>query len=83
MAEVHWDNAFAALLREHLHLTEDAAELSPDDDLRLLGLDSVGTVALILELEEHYRVEFTAEALTASAWSTPASLWETLRSLLG
>lgn len=76
-----WDDVFDGLLRRHLRFLGAGEDIDPHDDLRALGLDSMGTVELMLALEERYGVNFPDEALTASAWATPTSLWRTLSAL--
>ncbi|MEU5306062.1 acyl carrier protein [Streptomyces noursei] len=60
--------------------TEQALE--PDDSLPRLGLDSMGTVGLLVELEETFAVTIPDEDLTAATFATPATLWTTLSGLV-
>jgi acyl carrier protein len=75
MSEMSWDGVYEQLLRSHLRFLKSAEPLKGDADLRSLGLDSATTVELLLALEEQYGVDFPDEAMTASVWSTPATLW--------
>ena len=55
--------------------------LKPSASLFDLGLDSMGTVQLLLELEETFGVTFPDEALTPEVFATPGSPWEVVREL--
>ncbi len=46
--------SFIDLLRPHLCLLGPGQELAPDASLGELGLDSMASVALVLELEQHF-----------------------------
>jgi acyl carrier protein len=76
-----WDATFESLLRRHLRFLPAEATLEPADDLRALGLDSMATIELMLNLEDKYGVAFPDDALAAAAWSTPAALWNTVLTL--
>jgi acyl carrier protein len=69
-----WDDTFEALLRRAVPLLPDG-ELDPTTDLRAAGLDSMGTVQLLLEIESTYEICVPDESLTRSAFATPANLW--------
>ncbi|MEU6854789.1 phosphopantetheine-binding protein [Actinacidiphila alni] len=53
-------------------------ELSPDADLAALGLDSMGVVQLLADLEDHFGVELDDELLTEETFATVGSLWATV-----
>jgi acyl carrier protein len=75
-----WDEAFEDILRDHLRFAGDD-DILPNSDLRLLGLDSMGTIRLLVAIEELYEVDFPDDALMASVWSTPATLWRAITEL--
>ena len=56
-------------------------ELTPDRRLADLGLDSLATVGLLVDVEESFGVEFPDEALTADTFATAASLWSVVAGL--
>lgn len=69
-----WDEEFEGILLRHLSVP-GAHRLSPADELAKLGLDSLRTVQLLLELEEHYAIAIPDEWLRAETFATGASLW--------
>ncbi|MEU6868885.1 acyl carrier protein [Streptomyces sp. NPDC046876] len=76
-----WDSRFEPIVRPHLTFLPDDAEFSADLDLRDFGLDSLGIVDLLIELENTYQVTFTDDALAMETFATPGSLWATLTGL--
>lgn len=73
-----WDQQFEDVLRRHLPFLPAGEGLAGDASLRDLGLDSLGTVELLAELESAYGVRFVDDALSLETFETPAVLWETL-----
>ena len=69
------DSRFAAIVRRHLHLLAPAEELAPDAPLRELGLDSMATVGLVIDLESELGIAFPESSLTAETFADAASLW--------
>ncbi|MFB9683527.1 phosphopantetheine-binding protein [Amycolatopsis plumensis] len=49
--------------------------LAEDDDLAALGLDSMGVVQLVTDLEETFAFELPDELLTEDTFATAGSLW--------
>jgi acyl carrier protein len=70
-----WDERFEAVVRANAPFLPPDEPLEPAHSLFDLGLDSMGTVALLLELEEAFEVTFPDEALTPEVFATPGSLW--------
>ena len=54
--------------------------VSLEDDSRFvdLGLDSIGVIRLVLNLEEEFGVRFDEEQLTGETFDTLESLWQQL-----
>jgi acyl carrier protein len=75
-----WDARYEELLRAHLPYATGAFVAT--DALADLGLDSLGVVSLLVDIEAGYGVEFPDELLTAEAFATVGSLWETLSSVV-
>jgi acyl carrier protein len=73
-----WDRRFEHLLRQYLPFLSADDTLTGEVSLRDLGLDSMGTVELLADLESGYRVRFRDEALTMANFATPGILWRTL-----
>ncbi|GAA3444558.1 phosphopantetheine-binding protein [Planomonospora venezuelensis] len=74
-------DGFKSLLRAHLPYA-DAERLTSQDELGALGLDSMGVVRLLVDVENTYGVELPDELLNESTFSTVGSLWDTLSSRL-
>lgn len=79
---VPWDERFEGVLRPNLPLLAASVGLAPDASLAALGLDSLQTVSLLVELEETYEVVVPDDALTAETFASPTSLWEQISALL-
>lgn len=69
---------FTEILRRHLKYLPDSQILAPDSPLPDLGLDSMETVALVVELEDEYEIMFADYDMVAGTFRTPASLWRAL-----
>jgi acyl carrier protein len=76
-----WPNEFDLLLRAHLPLLGTETALGADDRLADLGLDSMGTVSLLIELEDAFEVSIPDELLTTATFDTPAALWKVIGGL--
>jgi acyl carrier protein len=75
-----WTQAFDDSLRRHLPLhTEPVEENQPLADL---GLDSLATVALVLDLEDSLGISMPDDLLTAQTFETAGSLWAVISSLV-
>ncbi|GAA1007819.1 hypothetical protein Aple_043890 [Acrocarpospora pleiomorpha] len=72
---------FQAILRRHLPYAEPG-ELSPGDELTALGLDSMGVVQLLVDLEDGYDLELPDDILDEETFATVGSLWAALAVLL-
>lgn len=73
-------DAFRKTLLTHLPYA-DGAELSADDNLRALGLDSMGVVQLLTDLEEVFALELPDDVLTDETFDTVGSLWRSISAL--
>lgn len=69
--------AFQDVLLPRLPYAE-GDELAADADLAALGLDSMGVVQLLADLEDHFGVELDDELLTEETFATVGSLWATV-----
>ncbi len=70
------------ILARNEALAPIAAEIAEDDNLFDKGLDSFGSVQLMLALEEHFDVEFPDHLLSRKSFSTIRSIRETVSSLV-
>lgn len=81
MAETTWPDRFETILRGHLPMLPADAPLAPDADLLALGMDSMETVSVLLELEDGFAVSFPDELLTRETFGTATRLWQAVDSL--
>lgn len=77
-----WDERFEQILRNNLKGLAAAAPLTADISLPDLGLNSVQTVSLLIELEETYEINLPEEAMVYRTFSTPGSLWQVIAPLV-
>ena len=75
-------DAFLGILCAHLKQAGDGDFLTMESNLYVLGLDSMGAVNLMLELEEIYGVVFPDSLLTESTFETPMALKSAIVSLI-
>jgi acyl carrier protein len=68
---------FRDTLLSHLPYA-DSDELADTDDLASLGLDSMGVVQLLTELEDNFGLELPDELITEETFATVGSLWHTV-----
>jgi acyl carrier protein len=73
---------FEAVLRRHLRLAEPDAAIPFEAELTYVGLDSMGTVTLLVDLEETFGVSFPGTLLTPETFRTPATLERAVASLV-
>jgi len=71
------------ILREHGDLGVDVAEVTDISNLYYAGLTSLGTVALMLALEERFGVEFPDRMLRRAAFASIAQIRAGLQELIG
>jgi acyl carrier protein len=72
-----WPAEYEDVLRQHLPLAGDG-RLRPDAELVDLGLDSLGLVALLVDIEETFRVEIPDELLNGETFASVGALWTVL-----
>jgi acyl carrier protein len=76
-----WDERFEEFLRRHLPFLPADAVLDEDLSLGDFGLDSMGLVGLLADLEKGYDVRFVDDSLNMENFSTPGRLWLILSAL--
>jgi non-ribosomal peptide synthetase component F/acyl carrier protein len=76
-----WDDRFEELLRDTLAATAYRGEITPDLQLAEAGLDSFGTVGLLLGIEQAYGITISDEFQVMDSFRTPRSLWRTIDAL--
>jgi Phosphopantetheine attachment site. len=62
---------------------EEIRQIDPDDSLEAYGLESIESIKLIVDLEEHYKFEFRDEDLIFDKFNTCNKLFALLDSYLG
>lgn len=77
-----WSQEFESALRAHLPGLEPSECLNGDVKLVRYGLDSMGTVTLLVALESALDVQFPDDALKPETFETAGMLWEQTRRLL-
>lgn len=74
MTNPPWPDSFDAILRKHLPLLGQLP-IEASTGLPEMGLDSLGTVSLLVELERAFDVMVPDEQLTADTFATGGRLW--------
>ncbi|MBE7203692.1 MAG: acyl carrier protein [Parafilimonas terrae] len=75
------DEVVRDILRQNEALSGIVDTLGENDDLFEKGLDSFGSVQLMLALEEHFNVEFPDTLLNRRSFSTIRVIRETVTNL--
>ncbi|GAA0572075.1 hypothetical protein GCM10010172_65760 [Paractinoplanes ferrugineus] len=75
-----WNDEFEQIIRRYLVLPAEQP-LPADAQLAGLGLDSLGTVSVLMDLEEAFSVTFTDEQLVPETFATATALWGALSEL--
>lgn len=76
-----WMDEYEPVLRPYLPLLEAETELGPEDRLSDFGLDSMGTVGLLIAMEDTFSVSIPDELLATTTFDTPASLRQVIEGL--
>ncbi len=69
------------ILRTHLRLADDEPEIPMDVKLEDLGLDSMGAINVLLDMEDTFDVSFSDEMLTEETFRTASSLLDAILQL--
>lgn len=75
-------NDIRTILGSNEALAPVAQQIAEDDSLFDRGLDSFGSVQLMLALEERFGIEFPDEFLTRRSFSTIRAIRETVSAVL-
>ncbi len=70
-----WPEEFAELILLHVPALADSGPLDPQVPLRPAGLDSMGMIALLVDLETKFGFTFPVEEVTVQTFANPAALW--------
>jgi acyl carrier protein len=77
-----WSQEFESVLRAHLPGLAPDERLPGAAQLVQYGLDSMGTVTLLVAIESSLDVQFPDEALVPETFETADRLWEQASQLL-
>ncbi|MGW1818787.1 acyl carrier protein [Streptomyces sp. NPDC002125] len=75
------DARFVEMLKPFLPFLGDR-EITPETELRQLGLDSMQAIELMFALEDTFGVQLPDEALTEETFTTAGSLWNAAASAM-
>jgi acyl carrier protein len=76
-----WTDKFESVLRQHLPRLAPDAQLEPGMQLGDAGLNSLGVVRLLVDIEDTLGVTFPDELIGPDTFATPDSLWNVVGSL--
>ncbi|MEN3942055.1 phosphopantetheine-binding protein [Prosthecobacter sp. SYSU 5D2] len=71
-----------ALLRPHLRLVPPDAPIQLDDDLGRLGLDSLESIEVLMEIETEFGIPIPDDLITVETLATPGNLLRVLEEQL-
>ncbi|WP_152656267.1 phosphopantetheine-binding protein [Oceanobacillus sp. CFH 90083] len=71
------ETEFIEILNNYL---DDDASLHSGVNLKELGLDSMSSIELLLELEDYYDITIPDEFLTEETFSSTHNLWNVIQS---
>jgi acyl carrier protein len=63
-----------ALLRPHLRLVPPGGAIQLDDDLGRLGLDSLESIEVLMEIESEFGIPIPDDLITVETLETPGNL---------
>lgn len=76
-----WPDEFEAIVIGHLPAPPPDASLAADAPLESFGLDSLGMVNLLLDLEDTFAVVFPDELMVKETFSSAGRLWAAIDGL--
>jgi acyl carrier protein len=71
-----------AALRPHLRLLDPDRPIPMNESLGKLGLDSMGAINLLFDLEQAFQIKIPDAILTAETFETGAALEKAIRPLI-
>ncbi|NDZ79681.1 acyl carrier protein [Streptomyces sp. SID10853] len=77
------DSRFTELLRPFLkNAGPGGVEITPDTDLRRLGVDSMQAIELLFSVEDTFGISLPDEELNDTTFATAGSLWRVITAQL-
>ena len=70
------------VIRPYLR-SSGGASISPDSDLRSMGLDSMQAIELLFAIEDEFGHSIADSKMTDKTFSTPGNLWSAMRESSG
>jgi acyl carrier protein len=70
------DEKLLTIIKGHLNGVDTNDMTDFNKDLKDMGLDSLGSINLLLDIEETYDIVIPDEYLTDESFATISSLWE-------
>jgi acyl carrier protein len=75
------DSRFTELLANFLKFRTDQA-ITPESNLRDLGLDSMQSIELLFAIEDTYEISLPDDELNATTFATAGNLWQAITAQL-
>lgn len=69
------------MLRSHARFIAADADITADMPLASLGVDSLGLIELVGQIEDQFDLEIPAEQITPETFATPASIMHLLHQI--
>lgn len=82
MTETDLASQLQDILRPHLRFLKAEEPVPMDEDLGRLGLDSMSSIDLLMEIESQLGVQIPDELMTADTFATGNHLLEVLQKLV-
>ncbi|MFJ9413728.1 acyl carrier protein [Streptomyces sp. NPDC101227] len=77
------DPRFTTLLRPFLkHSGPEEIDLTPDTDLRTLGVDSMQAIELLFAIEDTFGISLPDDELNDATFATAGNLWQAIAAQL-
>jgi acyl carrier protein len=76
-----WTADFDHLLRRHARALPAGGLIDPDASMTALGVDSLASLVMILEVEAAFSISIPDTMLTDEHFSTPMALWRLVSDL--
>lgn len=78
-----WPERYEEIIRIHCRFVESSQAVDPDENLAVLGVDSMELISIIVDLEEAFGFQMPQELLVPENFATPRTLWRALEAHVG
>lgn len=79
---MEFENEIRKILAKAVNLTESIDRIAPDTNLTDVGVDSLVFIQIVIEIENHFAIEFPDNNLSIAEAGTIQMLCKTVESLL-